>query len=129
MVAAQRTRDSPSEDGSRNLLDAIRVAANPVASGFGAIVVVNQVIHPAREVKKALGSGRVDTWQSGRDTGAIGAGVAVVSSTRGWGGRVSGNASRLGADNLTPEKARILLMLALTVTNKPDELQRIFNEY
>jgi L-asparaginase len=178
------------------------------------MVVVNQVIHPAREVKKTLGSGRVDSWQSGRDTGAIGvvdgnrvvfynrplsrhttrsefnlaamkaetmpavdivysyvdadgfiidalvkqkgvkgivvatfmtgtasprqteamaratkAGVAVVSSTRGWGGRVSGSASRLGADNLTPEKARILLMMALTVTNKPDELQRIFDEY
>ena len=33
------------------------------------------------------------------------------------------------ADNLHPQKARILLRLALTRTTDPRELQRIFNEY
>ena len=33
------------------------------------------------------------------------------------------------ADNLTPQKARILLALALTVTRDPREIERIFGEY
>jgi L-asparaginase len=32
-------------------------------------------------------------------------------------------------DNLTPQKARILLMLALTTTRDPAEIQRIFQTY
>jgi L-asparaginase len=35
----------------------------------------------------------------------------------------------IGADNLNPQKARILLMLALTKTRDPAELRRIFAEY
>ena len=33
------------------------------------------------------------------------------------------------ADNLNPQKARILLMLALTRTSDRQELRRIFSEY
>ena len=33
------------------------------------------------------------------------------------------------ADTLNPQKARILLMLALTRTSDPKELRRIFAEY
>ena len=32
-------------------------------------------------------------------------------------------------DNLTPLKARILLMLALTTTRDPGEIQQIFQKY
>jgi len=32
-------------------------------------------------------------------------------------------------DNLTPQKARILLMLALTTTSDPAALQQIFQKY
>ncbi len=32
----------------------------------------------------------------------------------------------LSADNLTPQKARVLLMLALTQTSEPAELQAFF---
>jgi L-asparaginase len=35
----------------------------------------------------------------------------------------------VAADNLSPHKARILLMLALTQTCDPVELRRIFSEY
>jgi L-asparaginase type II len=35
----------------------------------------------------------------------------------------------IAADNLNPQKARILLMLALTKTNNPQEIKRIFAEY
>jgi L-asparaginase/Glu-tRNA(Gln) amidotransferase subunit D len=33
------------------------------------------------------------------------------------------------ADNFSPQKARILLQLDLTKTNKPNEMQRLFDEY
>ena len=35
----------------------------------------------------------------------------------------------IAADNLAPKKARILLMLALTRTNEPAEIQRMMLEY
>ncbi|HRQ77916.1 MAG TPA: asparaginase [Gemmatimonadaceae bacterium] len=35
----------------------------------------------------------------------------------------------IGVQHLTPQKARILLMLALTVTRDPREIQRMFREY
>lgn len=61
-------------------------------------------------------------------------GVVVVQSTRGGSGRVvdSIRLRRNGfvvADNLTPQKARILLALALTVTCNREEIERIFREY
>lgn len=62
------------------------------------------------------------------------AGVAIAQSTRAGSGRVGDVPSRRApgavlADNLTPQKARILLMLALTKTRDPAELQRMFDEY
>ncbi|BET66720.1 asparaginase AnsZ [Opitutales bacterium ASA1] len=61
-------------------------------------------------------------------------GVVIVQSDRKGSGRVllsDGSAARgqVTADNLNPQKARILLRLALTKTTQPKELQRIFNEY
>jgi L-asparaginase len=64
-------------------------------------------------------------------------GIPVVITNRGGMGRVrdtrsgSADAKRhfVWGDNLTPQKARILLMLALTRTKDPREVQRIFSEY
>lgn len=61
-------------------------------------------------------------------------GVVIVQSTRAGSGRVADVPSKrppgaVLADNLTPQKARILLMLALTVTDDRAELQRMFDEY
>jgi L-asparaginase len=65
---------------------------------------------------------------------AVGQGVIVVQSTRVGSGRLFRShrlteAGFLIADNLTPQKARLLLMLALTVTRDPDEIARMFREY
>lgn len=65
---------------------------------------------------------------------AVKKGVAVVQSTRVGSGRVvRGHRMResgiLAADNLTPQKARILLAYALTVTRDPAEIERIFATY
>jgi L-asparaginase len=61
-------------------------------------------------------------------------GVVVMQSTRAGSGRTfKGRRLRengwLIADNLNPQKARLLLMLALTVTSDPAEIERIFLTY
>jgi ABC-type uncharacterized transport system substrate-binding protein len=60
--------------------------------------------------------------------------LVVVRSARVGAGRVikDDNWQEPGfvaADNLSPQKARILLQLALTKTNKPDAIQKMFDEY
>lgn len=65
---------------------------------------------------------------------AVKDGVIVVQATRAGSGRTfQGTKLRemgfLIADNLTPQKARILLAMALTVTREPAEIARIFREY
>lgn len=61
-------------------------------------------------------------------------GVVVVVTARTRGGRVQETKRRteskiVPADNLTPEKARLLLQLALTKTTDLAEIKRIFDEY
>jgi L-asparaginase len=61
-------------------------------------------------------------------------GVVIVRSARVGAGRVIRDDNWqepgfIAADNLSPQKARILLQLALTQTSKPDEIQRMFDEY
>jgi L-asparaginase len=58
----------------------------------------------------------------------------LVRSSRVGNGRVTPTAEYeplglVAADTLTPQKARILLMLALTKTNDVKEIRRIFSEY
>lgn len=65
---------------------------------------------------------------------AVEHGIIVVQSTRAGSGRTF-QSTRLNeygfliADNLNPQKARLLLALALTVTREPTEVARIFAEY
>lgn len=65
---------------------------------------------------------------------AVAAGVVVVASTRAGSGVALDSAmlTALGvlvADNLNPQKARLLLALALTVSRSPDQIRRIFATY
>lgn len=62
---------------------------------------------------------------------AVGAGVAVVLTNRGGDGRVPVETSGgfVRGDNLTAQKARVLLGLALTSQTSQHELQRVFDEY
>jgi L-asparaginase len=218
VTAAQRQQNTLGEEGSRNLFDAVKVAAAPEAAGKGVLLVVNEMIHAARDVTKRI-SVRVETWDSG-DLGALGlvdkdqvtfyraptykqttssdlrlpnltqagqlprvdiilsyadadgalieaavkagakglvvagfptgsptpaqrkallavqeAGTAVVMSHRGGLGRISTiDNPFITADNLTPQKARILLMLALAKAGangapSKDELKRIIQTH
>ena len=61
-------------------------------------------------------------------------GVLVVMTNRGGTGRITDTRGKeqrplIFGDNLTPQKARILLMLALTTTKDLAEIQRIFQRY
>jgi L-asparaginase len=214
IVGAQRPFSTLSSDAPLNLLNAIRVAADPSSRGKGVLVVLNDEINAARDVTKT-NTYRVETFQA-REVGILGyadpdrivfyraptrkhtsqsqfdvteidefpkvsilygyagddgdlakaavaagakglvvagtgaghtqnarkvlkdlhdtAGVAVVRSARVGAGRVirDDNWQEPGfvaADNLNPQKARILLQLALTRTSNPDEIQKIFDEY
>jgi L-asparaginase len=65
---------------------------------------------------------------------ALDAGVVAVAPARTRGGRSWGDSDRrvsgvLSGDNLAPEKARILLQLALTKTSDPSEIRRFFEQY
>jgi L-asparaginase len=63
-------------------------------------------------------------------------GIAVVRATRTGSGYVARNIELdddalgfIAAGDLNPQKARVLLMLALTVTQDRQELQRIFDHW
>lgn len=232
IVGAMRRPGVTGYEGQANLLDAVRVAADPQSRGKGALVVLNDEIWSAREVTKTDAQ-RLNTFQTrgygvlgvvdtdrvvyyrdvvkrhsaksefdimtvsslprvdvlmtyqgapgdliraSADQGARGIVIAtaagatsgtqaegiryarekqviVVRSTRTGAGRVpaprqlqqtvqpqqtaqtNGAAaanvftSTVGAEDLSPIKSRILLMLALTKTSSPEEIQRMFLEY
>lgn len=213
LTAAQRNHRLVGNDGDRNLLDAVMVAGNPASRGRGAMVVVNDEIHSARDVTKTV-SGRPDAWSSGNrgvlglvdkhdnvaflrsieqrhapdtefaiedvaaadiprveivysavgtdgsmieaaiENGADGivlaahptgslaktgqattaeqvheAGTPVVRSHRGKDGWPNRSKSGIWGNTLTPQKARVLLMLALLETDEYAEIDRMFEEY
>ena len=215
LTAAQRQFTTLSSDSPKNFLQAVKVAASDEARGKGALIVVNDVIHAARDVTKTL-TYRLETYVS-RDLGVLGyvdedrvsfyraplrshtkaapfdvsglqklprvdiiycsvdadsalvdaavtqaraeglviagfptgsatpameksmdaaaaKGVRIVMTNRGGAARITDTRGKeqrplLFGDNLTPQKARILLMLGLTRTKDPVELQRMFQTY
>lgn len=70
LVGAMRPASAISADGDLNLLNAVRVAADPASAGAGALVVLNDTILSGRDVTKTA-TYRVETFQ-GRDLGPLG---------------------------------------------------------
>jgi L-asparaginase len=70
ITGSMRPASAVSADGYLNLLNAVRVAASPAARGHGALVVLNDTIHSARDVTKT-NTFRVETFK-GRDLGPLG---------------------------------------------------------
>ncbi|MFE3280838.1 asparaginase [Nocardia sp. NPDC059239] len=215
LVGAQRPLTGLSSDGYINLLNAVRAAASPQCRDLGALVVLNNEIHAARDVTKTS-TYSLEAFNS-RDLGKLGyvdvdgsvvvyrrparhhapgtrfdvegipdlprvdvvysyagaggcavesavragaeaivsagfapgvvtpaewdalvdarrSGIVVIQSTRAGGGRVLSSAKLqeagiVVADNLNPQKSRILAMLALTVTKDVERIQSFFDEY
>ncbi|WEK05281.1 MAG: asparaginase [Candidatus Devosia phytovorans] len=214
IVGSQRPLSGLGSDASMNLVNAVRVAADPESLGRGVLVLLNDEIHAAREVTKTA-TYRLQTFRA-PDFGMLGyvdgaavtyyrrterktapntefdlatmdtlprvdiayahtdgdgaaidayvaagargivsagfapgmsppgqlqaleraaaAGVIVLQSTRAGSGMVHDSARLLElgfipADNLNPQKARLLLALALTVTSDRSEIMRIFKTY
>jgi L-asparaginase len=85
-------------------------------------------------VVDGTGAGSATTSQTEAIKRAQAKGVVVVMTTRTRSGRVQDTPRRheakiVPADNLPPEKARVLLQLALTKTTDVAEITRIFDEY
>jgi L-asparaginase len=64
LTAAQRNHRLVGNDGDRNLVDAVKVATSEEARGRGAMIILNDEIHTARDVTKYV-TGRPDAWGSG----------------------------------------------------------------
>ena len=90
-------------------------------------------------VIQALGWGNMNIPMFQAVKEQIAKGIPVVISTRVWNGRVLPNygfegggktlqqAGAIFADDLSPQKARILLMLALQTTRDPAAIQKLFD--
>src|ERR1700676_3279230 len=70
LVGAQRPASALGSDAGMNLVNALQVAGAPEARGLGVLVVLNNEIHPARDVVKTS-TYRVQTFRS-LDYGALG---------------------------------------------------------
>lgn len=100
-------------------------------------VLVNAVVAAGAQgiVYAGSGMGSIHQGAEGALMEAAAQGVVVVRSTRIADGRVLPTnpkweqAGFISSGNLNPQKARILLQLALTVTQTPAQIQQIFNEY
>ena len=113
-----------------------RVDIVPAYAGADAALVEAAVAAGAKGIVSAgFPSGSPSPAQKEALKKAAKAGVIVVQSSRSGSGRVIDDkvalrdAGFIAADSLTPQKSRILLMMALTKTSDAEELRRIFSEY
>jgi len=152
LVGSMRPGTSVSADGPQNLLDAVRVASADISRGHGVMVVMNDTIFDPTSVTK-MDNRRVNAFEASRGPVIAGTGTGdfsasarravqeltsngfpVVRTARQGIGDVWVNDPSMGdlSDNalgtiagreLTPAKARILLMLSLQRPRSRDELQ------
>jgi len=85
-------------------------------------------------VGAGLGSGSapaafLDALQAARESGIVIVIASQAASGRVMARRAFTERGFVVADNLAPKKTRILLMLALTVTRRPEEIQRMMLTY
>lgn len=90
--------------------------------------------HSDGMVMTGFGSGTFPPDMLDAGSEAVKEGIPVVIASRSTAGRtvITPRVTRLGfivADNLQPQKARVLLMLGLTTTNNHKILQQMFMEY
>ena len=104
------------------------------AGGDGVLVDALTAHRPDGMVLVGFGGGSYPAafFEAGKR--AVQAGIPVVLATRSWNGRVVSTPRMAAAgfivcDDLMPQKARILLMLALTITRERAAIQDMFYRY
>ena len=131
----ERRRAPNTEFDVRGLTELPRVDISMTYAGTHGTAIDAYVAAGAKGiVVGAMAPGYVAPIEFEKLAAAAEKGVTIVHSTRAGSGRVADVASRrvpgtVLADNLPPQKARVLLTVALTKTDDPAELQRIFDEY
>ena len=112
-----------------------RVDIVPSYAGAGGVA-INAFVQAGVNalVISTLAPGLPATLQMESIEKAIKNGVVIIYSTRAGSGRVLRRKSMIdagiiSADNLNPQKARVLAMLALTKTTDTEEIQRFFDTY
>ena len=117
-------------------LPAVEIVYSSVESNAPLVVQALQRAGVRGIVFAATGAGSLSDLekQTVQKTLAQGGNTVFVRSSRVGNGRVIGRAEFdamgiIAADNLSPQKARILLMLALATTSDPGTLSRMFSEY
>jgi len=80
-------------------------------------------------VVAGVGGGGVTPAQQVALQRALEKGVVIVSSSRTGSGRVRSSATRIAAGDINVQKARVLLMLALSRTSDRAEIAKLFEEY
>jgi L-asparaginase len=117
-----------------------RVDILMVYQGASGDLIDAAVANGARGIVIAVaGAGATSGTQSAGIRAALDAGVFVANATRTGSGRIAARGDggrdgqsagfRIAAEDLSPIKARILLMLALATTDDGDNIQRMFTEY
>ena len=104
------------------------------AGADGMLVDAVRQHHSDGLVLAGFGSGTFPPAVMDAGAQAVKDGIPVVLASRATAGRtvITPRKDELGfivCDNLLPQKSRILLMLALTLTRDRDEIQRMFSEY
>src|SRR5690625_84154 len=105
------------------------------AGATGAVIdMVTQSNNYQGIILAGTGAGRFSNLEEEALSRAIDEGLFIVRSSRGGNGRVVDidafkHLNLITGDNLTPQKARILLMLALLKYDSLKDIQKAFDEY
>ena len=132
-VTRAHTTSTPFDVHGRKDLPRVDIV-HAYAGADGVLVDALAERRPAGIVLVGFGGGSFPSAFLDAGKRAVKAGIPVVLATRSWNGRVVSTPKKdadgfIVCDDLMPQKARILLMLALTVTQERSAIQKMFYEY
>ena len=132
-VTRAHTTATPFDVRGRKELPRVDIV-HAYAGADGTLVDALTERRPAGMVLVGFGGGSFPSAFLEAGKRAVKAGIAVVLATRSWNGRVVATPKKdadgfIACDDLMPQKARILLMLALTLTKERAAIQKMFYEY
>ncbi len=130
-IEKRHTFDSEFDVSNLMAADLPRVDISYTYNGADGTDIRAFVVAGARGIVLAgSGAGATTRGQGEAARQAVEGGVFVVRTTRTGSGRVGrGRGRMIAGDDLVPQKARILLMLALAHTQDPEQIGRIFRSY